>query len=192
MRLFIAVDLDDAVRRHAGRLAERLARDLEPGARRAISWVSPRNMHLTLRFLGEVEPAAAAEVVGCLSGPLATPAFRVTTGGVGAFPPSGPPRVIWLGFSSGAEELSALQREIEARLGGHGLPREERPFRAHLTLGRVKGVVGVRARDVLAALVPSPVAECAVDHVTLYESHLSPKGPTYTALARSGLPAVRG
>jgi len=187
MRLFIAAELDDPVRREVGRLAERLAREVEPRGGRAVSWVTPRNMHLTLRFLGEVDAASASAVAGCLSRPLAVPAFRLATAGVGAFPPSGPPRVIWLGFSSGVDELAALHGEIEARLAEIGCPREDRPFRAHLTLGRVKGAAGPHLRSILSSLPKPAVVECVVGHVTLFESQLSPRGPTYTALARSDL-----
>jgi 2'-5' RNA ligase len=95
--------------------------------------------------------------------------------------------VIWLGITAGEESLVRIHREIESRLGPLGFEAENRPYRAHLTVGRVKGPLPGRPRDVLAEMALRPVGRCRVGHVTLFESRLSPKGPTYTPLVTTPL-----
>jgi RNA 2',3'-cyclic 3'-phosphodiesterase len=187
MRLFVAVELSEAVRQEAARVTGELADAFGPDARRAVAWVAPDKMHLTLRFIGEADPATGKELVRRVAVPFATPAFRLAVGGVGAFPRQGPPRVIWLGIPEGAEALARIHDEIEARLDGLGIEREDRPFRAHLTLGRVKAMLRPAARQALASIRAADVGTCDVHEVTLFESLLSPRGATYTALARGPL-----
>jgi RNA 2',3'-cyclic 3'-phosphodiesterase len=187
MRLFCAVELSESVRAEAGRIAARLAEGLGPSARRAVTWVAPAAMHLTLRFIGEADDSLAAELRRRVSEPFGISPFRVTVGGVGAFPPSGPPRVVWLGIGEGAAELTRLYAEFESRIEGLGLSRDDRPFRAHLTLGRVKAPLGPAARQVMASAPAASAGSCTVDRVTLFESRLSPSGARYTALAHGAL-----
>ncbi len=188
MRLFLAVELDEPVRRAAADTAGALAGALErAGIRRGIAWVAPGNLHFTLHFLGEVEPATARAVVERMAAPLDVAAFDLSLSGLGTFPPSGPPRVIWLGVAEGARELAAVHAEVGLRLDGLGLPRENRPFGAHLTLGRVKAPLGPRLREALAATPTARESRCRVDHVTLFESRLSARGATYSVLATSRL-----
>jgi RNA 2',3'-cyclic 3'-phosphodiesterase len=188
MRAFIAVEIDEAVRRGAAQLSRALALALERGVnRRTVAWVAPQNLHLTLRFLGEVDAAAVEAVKGRLAAPLETRAFDVGLTGLGTFPPAGPPRVIWLGVGEGAKGLLDVSREVDARLAGLGLPEEERGFHAHLTLGRVKRPVGSRLPDAIAAAGAANAGRCLVDHVTLFESRLAPSGATYCVIATSRL-----
>jgi RNA 2',3'-cyclic 3'-phosphodiesterase len=188
MRAFIAVEIGEAVRRRAAQLSRSLASALERGGdRRAVAWVAPQNLHLTLRFLGEVDAAAVEAARDRLAAPFETPAFEIGLSGLGTFPPAGPPRVIWLAVSSGAKALSDLSREVDARLDGLGLLTEERGFHAHLTLGRVKGRVGTRVPGAIAAAGAADAGRCLVDHVTLFESRLAPSGATYCVIATSRL-----
>jgi RNA 2',3'-cyclic 3'-phosphodiesterase len=188
MRVFVAVELGEAVRERAARVSRALAAALEQGRdRRGVAWVAPHNLHLTLRFLGEIDAAALEAVKGRLAPPFAAPPFEVALSGLGTFPSSGPPRVVWLGVGDGAKALSGLYREVDERLAGLGLPREARGFHAHLTLGRIKAPVGPR---LLAAMTKSGAADagrCLVDHVTLFESRLSPSGATYSVVGTSRL-----
>ncbi len=188
MRLFLAVELDEPVRRAAADTASALVAALErAGIRRGITWVAPGNLHFTLHFLGEVEQGTARAVVERMAVPLDVAPFDLSLSGLGTFPPSGPPRVIWLGVAEGARELTAVHAEVGRRLDGLGLPRENRPFGAHLTLGRVKAPLGPRLREALAATPLAREARCRVDHVTLFESRLSARGATYSVLAASRL-----
>ena len=86
------------------------------------------------------------------------------------------------GIQTQSAAVHALIDEIEARLDGLGLVREDRPFRAHLTLGRVRAPIGPAARQGLASVAASEIGSCDVREVTLFESRLSPRGPTYTAI----------
>jgi 2'-5' RNA ligase len=188
MRTFVAVEIDEAVRRRAANLSARLGAALEQGGdRRSVAWVAPRNLHFTLQFLGEIDPALAKQVADRLAPPFDMPPFDVAIGGLGTFPPSGPPRVVWLGVTDGAARLSTLYREVAVRLTGLGFPRDARPFRAHLTIGRVKTACGHRLRDAIAAERGADAGRCRVDHVTLFESRLSPAGPTYSVVTTSRL-----
>jgi len=188
VRLFLAVELDEAVRRAAADTARTLAAALDrQGIRRGISWVAPGHLHFTLHFLGEVDEPTGRAVADRVSAPLAMAPFDLALAGFGTFPAAGPPRVIWLGVAEGARELAAVHAEIGGRLEGLGVPLERRPFSAHLTLGRVKAPLGPRLHDVLAGASLVREARCRVDHVTLFESRLSPGGASYSVIAMARL-----
>jgi RNA 2',3'-cyclic 3'-phosphodiesterase len=187
MRLFVAAELDEIVRARAAAVTARLRAAADSDGRGAVSWVAPANLHFTLRFIGEVDAGVAARVAARLAPGFELPAFEVSVGGVGTFPTSGPPRVVWLGVSEGDGGLAALAGAVNDRFDSIGLPREQRSFRAHLTIGRVKGPAGPRFREALAAARDSVVGRCAIDRVTLFESRLSPRGSTYSVVATSRL-----
>ncbi len=185
MRLFVAVDLDQAVRAAAAATSRRVA----PIAERAgsVNWLKPENMHLTLKFLGEVDDGRVAEIAARVREPYGTAAFDASFAGVGLFPPTGPARVIWIGMTAGVEPLKAIQEEVERRLGPLGFPAEKRPFQAHLTLGRFRVPAPRTIRPAIEGTGVGSVGTCRIDHVTLYQSRLSPRGATYTALDRGPL-----
>lgn len=187
MRLFVAAELDEELRQRAAAIADSLRAASERDGRRAIAWVAPANLHFTLRFIGEADAATARRIVEQLAAPFDVPPFSLTVAGVGTFPHSGPPRVVWLGVTVGASELSSLALAVNARLDAIELPRENRPFRPHLTLGRVKGPTGPGFREKLAAAREASAGNCTVRRVTLFESRLSPRGSTYSVVATSPL-----
>lgn len=188
MRLFLAVELDEAVRRAAADTARRLSLALDRhGIGRGISWVAPASLHFTLHFLGEVDERTAGVLAERMAEPLQASPFDLALSGLGTFPSSGPPRVIWLGVGEGASGLADAHREIGRRLDDLRIPREHRPFSAHLTIGRVKAPLGPRFADALAGTTPAAGARCLVDHVTLFESRLSPRGATYSVIATARL-----
>ncbi len=191
MRLFLAVDPDEAASGAVARAAERLRRCAEARHRtlaHAVRWVEPGNLHLTLHFLGEVDEARLASVKTVLAPPLAAGPLRVELGDWGVFPTAGPARVIWIGLSAGAAALARLHAELAGRLRQAGIALDDRPFSPHLTIGRVKQP----GRADWAALVRSvaPPA-CGFDVVacTLYRSHLAGAGPSYEPLLRISLEA---
>ena len=161
------------------------ASTLAPRAR--ITWVPADRAHVTVRFIGHVDDAAARPIAEALAPPLAVDRFDLTVHGVGAVPPSGSPRVIWAGLTSGVDSLAAIEREVSARLERCGVAREDRPYHPHLTLARVKDAGGLRARTLLEGLADRAFGTTRVDAITLFESRLSPKGPTYVALQRTAL-----
>jgi RNA 2',3'-cyclic 3'-phosphodiesterase len=184
MRLFVAVELDEAVRA----VAEHAAADLRQRLRRTgldARWVAPEKMHLTLVFVGHVDDAAAESFASAVRRPFGIAPFALRLGHCGVFPPSGPPRVMWIGFAEGADGLGELHSEVVRRLEPLGFEPERRAFSAHLTLARVKDVPRAAARDVRAIVTAAtvPDASCLVTRVTLFRSHLSPKGSRYEALA---------
>jgi 2'-5' RNA ligase len=191
VRLFIAIDLDEASKRAAAALGPEVAERLySAGAvdRKGVTWVSAHNLHLTLRFLGEVEEGLSRQLVTQIGPRFRTPAFDLTLSGLGVFPPGGPPRVIWIGVKGAGDSLAALFQEVESRLRGLRFEPESRGFQAHLTLGRFRTRAGQRARDLICTRIPSQdIGPSPIDHVTLYQSELSPRGPTYTVLARGPL-----
>lgn len=187
MRLFVGVELDDRVRRAAAEAAEHLRVRLKRSrADVNARWVDPDNLHITLWFIGEVHDDRAAELRGALQAPFGTPAFDVRLDGCGSFPPSGPPRVFWLGVASGVEPMRQLYGEVRDRLVAIGCEEEKRPYAPHLTIARVKeiGRGSARAvRDAVAA-VPAACGSSRVEAVTLFRSRLSPKGSRYEPLLR--------
>lgn len=191
MRLFVGVELDDRVRAASAEAAAQVRTRLKrAGADVTARWVEPENLHVTLWFIGEAKDDRATEIQRVLRPRFATPAFEMRVRGCGAFPPSGPPRVLWLGIVSGTDSMVRLHDEVEDRLVGIGYEAEKRAYSAHVTLARVRDVRGGggrAAREALAA-VPADCGACRVEAVTLFRSHLSPKGSRYEPLLRVPLP----
>lgn len=161
-----------------------------PGPDRAAGarWAPREQWHVTLQFLGAVRHLAPVVDALAVAAAAGSP-FNFRVGGAGAFPGARRAKVIWLGAAEGAEPMQALAASVGAALDPVGYPAEGRPFRAHLTLARLREAGDVR--PVMAALGSDPVGPAwAVDEVVLYESRLSPAGPTYTALA--SVPLVPG
>jgi len=185
LRLFVAIDLDDIARQAIAQTQRRMADALDTD--RALKWVSPARMHLTLAFLGEISPPAVPAVVHALSLNVDVRPFAAIFQNAGVFPPRGAPRVLWLGVAGGASEIIDTQRVVAGRLTGAGVTLERRPFHPHLTLARWHSSRPAAAARALAGAPHTPVARMNVDHVTLYESRLTAGGPVYTALARATL-----
>ena len=190
MRLFVAVELDEPRRLAAARAASDLVRRLSAlGLDRAVKWVEPRHLHLTIRFIGEADESQAGRIQGALGSALLTPVFELALGGVGVFPPGGSPRVLWLGVVQGAAALADLHDEVEGRLQAIGEPPEGRGFSAHLTLARFKDLDRARGGSVRSALREAhfEAGPCRIEAITLFQSRLAPNGPTHTPLLRSPL-----
>ncbi|HUT36155.1 MAG TPA: RNA 2',3'-cyclic phosphodiesterase [Planctomycetota bacterium] len=183
MRLFIAVELDEAVRQRLGKAQDRLR-----SAPCHVKWVKPELMHLTLRFLGEADEA----LVGILGQVMASAALgiapvEVTVAGLGTFPERGAPRVVWAGLRDDGS-LALLSRRLEEGVRRLGFAPEDRPFRPHLTLGRVNGRQGAdELRRRLAAQATDTFGSCTIAELLLIQSVLSPAGPAYTPLRRHPL-----
>jgi len=142
-------------------------------------------MHLTVLFFGEIADGPAATLIERFAAPSAQAPFRVRFGTLGFFPRSGRPRVLWLAVEDGAAALARLHAALLARLEGLLWVREARAFSPHLTLGRFKEPGTLDDRSAIAAVRIDPPEPAVVDHVTLYQSRLSPRGPDYTVRAES-------
>lgn len=188
MRLFIAVDLDDTARQALQQRSVALRQRLErlKGATR-LTWVSPERLHLTLMFIGEVPDDRGSEIAARLGAPMSLDPFVLEFGRFGTFPQVGRPRVIWVEVTKGHDELKAVHAQALARLEGIEFEREARPFSPHLTLARFREPGTSTERQILADAPASAPVSSPVQHLTLYQSRLSPKGPTYTVLRRTPL-----
>jgi 2'-5' RNA ligase len=174
MRLFCAVAADEDVKAAAAGVVARLR--AAPGDYR---WVAPRDMHVTLRFFGETDPARLPVIEERMRAAAAVqPPFEIAYGGVGAFDSSEDPRVVWIGLDAGLEALKRLADAL-----GYDEPR---PFSPHLTLGRRRRAA---PPEFLAALKAEPALALRrpVDKITLYASRPAPFGHAYEILAEAPL-----
>ena len=180
MRLFIAVFPPPETQNAAYRAAD----PLRPG-HDAVSWVKKENLHYTMRFLGEVDDAAAAQAAAAMREAAASHAkFAATLGGFGAFPSAKRARVLWIGMLQGADLMRLLAGTLDGSLEKHGFEPSDERFEPHLTLGRVR-VPG----DWTARLVDAPTVEARfqVDRLKLVKSVLSPGGSRYETIEAAAL-----
>lgn len=188
MRLFVAVEIPGAVRASLEALLAELRRDV-----RDVRWSRVESIHLTLKFLGEVEEPRLGPLSGALEAAASAAAggFEVGVGALGTFGDPRRPRVVWAGVRDPAGGLAALQEAVEAACEGCGFPREERAFSPHLTLARPKGP----SRDLSRALPARAGWEggrFAVASIVLFQSLLKPEGAAYLPLRVLGLGAPKG
>ena len=198
MRLFVAAGIEPQLARELGGVSEEMRQRVDARAPRAkLTWVPPDRLHFTVQFIGEVTPDRGEAIREALAMPLGVPAFSLTVAGVGTFPARGAPRVVWAGVREGRDALVGVAEEVRGRLVEVRLkadttktadtPRAaDAPFSPHLTLARVRDAAGLRAADLLVDAA-SPFGTTRVDAITLFESRLSPKGPTYVPLLRTSL-----
>jgi len=185
LRTFIAVEASPDVQGRASALIQRLRT-----SQAKVSWTKPENMHLTLKFLGDTDESLIPDICRRISqaADRFTP-FRVAFAHAGAFPSIQRPRTLWLGVAEGAEQMIALQAEVESALRELRFPREHRRFNPHLTLGRVRG--GGAEQQELAQLLTAQAdfvgGTCEVDELVYFASYLEPAGPTYQVLSRAPL-----
>ncbi len=193
MRIFIALDIDDAVRERIARLMDGL-RGFAPEAR----WVRPESLHLTLKFIGE-KPAVNIEQIKQALSSVHAETIELTFRGYGFFPAPNAARVFWLGIESGPQ-LAALAKAVDEATQMLGIPPEEHPFSPHLTLARGAGGSGAprrqkgdRPNQAFRVLQEKLGARPAPDFGTmtareffLYESQLLRGGSRYTKIARFG------
>ena len=179
VRAFIAVNLDQGLKDALVKVQERLK-----ATHADVGWVRPESLHLTLKFLGQVEESrlgAVAEAIAAAAADYGS--FRLVLGGLGAFPQPRAARVVWIAIQQGAEALATLHARVEAGLESLGFVREERPFAAHLTLGRVRGPA--RREQLAVALTSIPagrLGEMMLHRIELMKSELGPGGARYTVL----------
>jgi 2'-5' RNA ligase len=180
VRLFIAINLPDS-ERQAIHHATAPLRDVA----RAVTWVAPECIHLTMKFLGEQRPEAVASVRGAL-GAVARrfQPLRLEVGGMGAFPHLRAPRIFWMGIA-GDPKLELLHHDLEIACEALGHEVDARAFRPHVTLGRVKRDVTAEQVGTLATLAANVRYRAMVDarSIDVMQSELSSNGPRYTVLA---------
>ncbi len=179
IRSFIAIELGDKEKRSLELIQNKLKRELPP-----VRWVKPATMHLTLNFLGDVEEDLIPRIIESMNSAVrGCRPFRMNLSGIGAFPNSRNPRVIWIGIREESGVLGRLAAELEKLLSGIGIEPEEHPFSPHLTLGRVKERGDRNVFDgVLTVFKDQNAGGVQVDGICLMRSDLTPQGPIYSAL----------
>ncbi|MBM2832103.1 MAG: ligT [Dehalococcoidia bacterium] len=183
VRSFIAIELPQEVKT----CLSDLERELKRGRHSAIKWVSPEGIHLTLKFMGNVETDKIDAVEKAIrEAGEGIVSFHLELGELGAFPNFGRPRVAWVGLKGELDRLIALQKRLDSLLSALGFPAEERPFSPHLTLSRVRDDISITDRQSFGQLLQKTKFEggCGflVESVNLMQSQLTPAGAIYTRL----------
>jgi 2'-5' RNA ligase len=198
MRIFVGIDLSSEIRDRITRFLEGI-QGFAPGVR----WVHPESVHITLKFIGEQTPEQVEAITGALRR-IESPAFEIRCGGYGFFPTAKAPRVFWIGIQA-TPQLAALAESIDLATAELGVPREDRAYSPHLTLGRSGGRSGSpkwRKGDGpntafavlekrLAAMGELDFGTMTATEFILYQSQLSSKGSRYTKLQRFPLHGTR-
>lgn len=190
MRSFIALELSGAAAQNLRVLQEELK---SSGA--DVKWVEPRNIHLTLKFFADLNEKKIPAVKTAIQ--ETTQLYRVfcvRLSELGAFPSAASPRVIWTGVSEGRDQIRAIAGTLEDKIARIGIPKEERAFAAHITIGRMRSP---RNKDSLRnqmekagkELSARPV-ESQIDMLTFFSSTLTPRGPVYRTLYEAHLATI--
>jgi 2'-5' RNA ligase len=187
MRAFIAIELPQDIKEHLGRIQTKLKT-----AQADVKWTSPSNIHLTLKFLGEIDERQkdaalrAMRTIAALNKP-----FTIALGLAGGFPGINSPRVIWIGLELGDQRVKALADGLEKELTASGFPPETRKFSPHITLGRTRSGKNRRQlSEVLEALNSKPAKNAiavGVKEIALFKSTLTPRGSIYEKLETAAL-----
>ena len=194
MRLFIALDIDDAIRERITRFVDGVS-SLAPDGR----WAKSESLHVTLKFIGEQPEPAVERIKDALATIAASPA-EIHFRGYGFFPTAKSARVFWIGMNAGPQ-LAALANAVDDKMASFGIAKEDRAFSPHLTLARGRGGSGSpwrnqadgpnfafrRLQEKLAPLTGPGFGTMTAREFFLYQSHLSPKGSKYTKLANFDL-----
>ncbi|MFH1149879.1 MAG: RNA 2',3'-cyclic phosphodiesterase [Actinomycetota bacterium] len=179
LRLFTGLALSDAVRAFVARVTRDLSDEIE-----GVRWVPDENLHVTLKFLGDCDPASLDAVLAAMEAARGHLPFRLDIGGVGAFPSQASARILWVGAGDPSGRALLLFAGLEKALRRLGFAREKRPYRPHVTIGRARRSAirlpeGIGDR--FAEVLPLEVRE-----IVLYRSSLSSSGATYEILGRVG------
>lgn len=183
IRTFIAIEIPSDIKEEIARFQEETA-----SAGFQVRWVKSQNIHVTLKFIGEIPETLVHQVIkDVFEEPSLGEKFQITIGGTGVFPNIRKPRILWVGITSGENEITQLTNRLEERLALLNIPKEKRPFHPHLTLGRFKKSHRINnlgnfiSSDILCA------GSFTVNAVKLMKSVLKPSGAEYSDLAVNSL-----
>jgi 2'-5' RNA ligase len=188
IRSFIAIELPEEVKKALSELQHRF----KSSGNLPVKWVNPGNIHLTLKFLGDVDTESVGEILKAMEEAVqGTSPFYIEVRGLGVFPNMNRVQVIWVGLHGELEKLGNLQKNIEAILKPLGFTPENRPFTPHLTLARVRDFARPEERQKLGQLISASNFEgkytINVTYVNLMKSVLTPEGPIYSKLGSIAL-----
>ncbi|MHB9030525.1 MAG: RNA 2',3'-cyclic phosphodiesterase [Candidatus Latescibacterota bacterium] len=183
MRTFIAVEIPKEIQERVGGYIETI-RDMIP----EVKWVSPENLHFTIKFLGEIKNSDFKNIRDCVSKAASEYSpFSMGLSGIGFFPSQDKPKVIWIGADGGEDSLLDIFHDMEQRLEAVGFDRESKTFFPHLTIGRVKKFKRIDIPEVFPDFEP---AIFEVGSIAIMKSTLTPDGPIYEKLFQSELKSV--
>ena len=185
IRSFIALPLEAVLTVEIKKVQQRLNSPVG-----AVRWINPEQLHLTLRFLGNVPADRLDDLTAALRRACArTAPFQLALEGAGCFPNTQSPRVVWIGIQGDLEPLRQLQEQIGQETKNFGDPGDPRAFQPHLTIGRVKasGLEGRKAGQAIECAIVPKLGDWTVNNVLLVQSQLSPDGARYTTLAAVAL-----
>lgn len=182
MRVFIAIDISEEIRKGLGDLQRELQSkaNIKKGD---VKWVEPKNIHLTLKFLGEIQDKQVVDVCNIVKNVAGRyKSFELDVESVGSFGGKSA-RVLWVGLGKGIDSLLQLQKDLEQQLASSGWPPEQREFTGHLTLCRVKNSkAGITLATITEAYKDFKLGTILADSVSVYQSQLTPSGPIYTVV----------
>jgi 2'-5' RNA ligase len=183
IRAFLALEISDEARQGVENLAEQVRKGAQFTPARP-SWTRPESMHLTLKFLGQIEEGFVERVAQRLEPACAALApFEYGVRGLGVFPSHRRPRVVWIGVTKAAEELRRLHAVVEEQLAGLGVPRDQREFHPHLTLARLKSLTGAAAlMKIVSTHGRQWCGQSRAERLVFFKSQLDPEGAIYTRL----------
>jgi 2'-5' RNA ligase len=185
IRAFLAIEAPEDILQAMSRLQEKLKREI--GGR--ISWTKPQGQHLTLKFFGDISTEDVKNICTAVQNRIASgQSLNLKIEKLGVFPDARRPRVIWCDVTGDVENLSVLQRQLDNDFTNIGFPSEDRPFQAHLTLGRIKdpsGFTGIN--EALTKHSAFAAGEFICTELILFQSRLTPQGAIYTKLAEFAL-----
>jgi len=184
-RLFCAFELSQVLRSRIDEHSQRV-REAVPEA--AASWSRPENIHLTMKFFGDVDQAKAPSISNALARVVEEfSAIEITAGGTGVFPRPSRPQVLWIGIDDRSGVLAKLQQRLEDECELEGFPKEDRAFRPHLTIARIRKPHKANRLAETHLRTEFPALELVLNELVLFRSELSPKGSNYTPLSRHRL-----
>ena len=154
-----------------------------------VRWVRPENIHLTLKFLGNINEADTEKIGRAIFDAVKEyPPISLAAKGIGVFPEVKRPRVIWVGITGQVEPLIGMQKTLDDKLEAIGFPKENRPFKGHLTLARVKGKIdSKRLSEAMKEFQEFEAEPFTADQIILFKSELKPTGSVYTKLLSASL-----
>lgn len=179
LRTFIAIELPEEIQKKLGEFSDSVK---NPNDR--ITWVFPKNIHLTLKFIGDV-PASDIDSIKNIIIDVAGGygSFEASIKGTGVFPSERNPRVVWIGVDSGKDKIKDIYTELEERLVSIGIPKEERGYTPHITLARVKYIKDIKGfAGIISKYKENLFGSLSVDGISLIKSTLTPKGAVYEVL----------
>ena len=182
MRVFIATDINDQIRKGLGDLQRELQNKVD-AKRGDLKWLNPDNIHLTLKFLGEIRDEQVADVCNTVKDVAGRhESFELDIETVGSFGGKNA-RVLWVGVGRGGDHLLPLQKDLEQQLAFAGWPPEARRFTGHLTLCRIRNPrTGAKLAAMTEEYKDFQLGTTLADSVSVYQSQLTPTGPIYTVL----------